>query len=70
MSVAAQHVIVALIALACVTYVAWQAFKTLTLRRGKLGACCAKGCDAGQEKRPTDAQRVQFLPIEMLSRKR
>ena len=63
-----QHLLVGLIALACVAFVARQAFKTLTLRRGKLGACCSKGCDAGEQKRAT-ADPVQFLPVEMLSRK-
>jgi hypothetical protein len=72
MSMWLQHLLVALIALACVAFVARQAFKTLTLRRSKLGACCSKGCDAGE--RAADASkssdRVQFLPVEMLSRKR
>jgi hypothetical protein len=68
-----QHLLVAMIALACIVFVARQAFKTLTLRRGKLGACCAKGCDAAaeqQKKIPADEQRVQFMPVELLSRKR
>jgi len=70
-----QHLVVALIALACVAFIARQAFKTLTLRRSKLGACCSKGCDAGEKAAtPTPqkpaTERVQFLPVEMLSRKR
>jgi hypothetical protein len=67
-----QHLVVTLITLACLAFVARQAFKTLTLRRGKLGACCSKGCDAGEKlasEQPRD-ERVQFLPVEMLSRKR
>jgi hypothetical protein len=72
MSEIAQHLLVALITLVCVAFIARQAFKTLTLRRGKLGACCAKGCDAGEKESSTstEAQRVQFLPVEMLARKR
>ncbi|CAN5518470.1 hypothetical protein BH09PLA1_BH09PLA1_25660 [soil metagenome] len=67
-----QHLLVALIALACVLFIARQAFKTLTLRRGKLGACCSKGCDAGEKTAadPAKSERIDFLPVEMLSRKR
>jgi hypothetical protein len=72
MAIWLQHLLVALIAIACVAFIARQAFKTLTLRRSKLGACCSKGCDAGA-KIASDQQkteRVQFMPVEMLSRKR
>jgi hypothetical protein len=68
-----QHIFVLLIAGACVAFIARQAFKTLTLRRSKLGACCSKGCDAGEQTAKTQqatTERVQFLPVEMLSRKR
>jgi hypothetical protein len=68
-----QHLVVALIALVCVAFIARQAFKTLTLRRSKLGACCSKGCDAGEKvgaQTQASTERAQFLPVEMLSRKR
>ncbi len=71
-----QHLVVLLSVVGCSAFVAWQGFKTLTLRgRGKLGACCAKGCDAAAAAEPAEGRasppaRVQFLPVEMLSRKR
>lgn len=74
MAIWVQNLVVLLIALACLAFIARQAFKTLTLRRSKLGACCSKGCDAGEKAAATTQQpttgRVQFLPLEMLSRKR
>ena len=67
-----QHLLIAIITIACLAFIARQAFKTLTLRRGKLGACCAKGCDAGEKpaEASTQSKRVQFMPLEMLARKR
>jgi hypothetical protein len=67
-----QHLLVLALAVACCGVIGWQAFKTLTLRgRGKLGACCAKGCDAGEKTaKARSGQSVQFMPIETLSRRR
>ncbi|MBC8108125.1 MAG: hypothetical protein H7Z14_16180 [Anaerolineae bacterium] len=74
MNIWLQHFLVAVVALACAAFIARQAFKTLTLRRSKLGACCSKGCDVGEKAATTTqlptTERVQFLPVEMLSRKR
>jgi hypothetical protein len=60
-----QHLLVLLLVAACVVFVAGQLVRTFRLKKSKLGACCAKGCDAGEAKPP--AQRVVFLPSDMLN---
>ena len=75
MSIWLQNLLVLLGVAACLGIIARQGFKTLTLRgRGKLGACCAKGCHAGEEpnasKLAKPSERVHFMPVEMLSRRR
>ena len=68
MSIALQHVKVLLIVAACVAVVAGQGLRTFRGKRSKLGACCAKGCDAGEASKPQDAsRRIVFLPAEMLT---
>lgn len=80
-----QDIVVLLVVAACCAFVAWQGYRTLAMTgKGKLGACCAKGCNAHDEnhtvaKPPLDKlgtgqaaeqQRVQFIPSEMLVRRR
>ena len=69
-----QHVLVLLIVAACIAVVAGQGVRTLRGKKSKLGACCAKGCDAGNPSAPADAakpqaatQRIVFMPVEMLA---
>lgn len=69
-----QHLLVLLLVGACFGYVAWQGGKTLFGRKSKLGACCSKGCgehapmsSSSDEKKP---ERVIFLPVEMLTKRR
>ena len=60
-----QHLLVLLLVAACVVFVAMQLVRTFRLKKSKLGACCAKGCDAGEAK--PQEQRVVFLPSDMLN---
>ncbi|MGH7177186.1 MAG: hypothetical protein ACREJC_07395 [Tepidisphaeraceae bacterium] len=69
MSSLLQHLLVLAISLGCACVVLWQAVRTLR-GRGKLGACCAKGCDASEKPASSTDTRAQFLPLEMLSRRR
>jgi hypothetical protein len=64
-----QHLLVLLLVAACICAVARQAAMTLRLRKGKLGACCARGCptDAAPAAPAGEGRRVVFLPKEMLS---
>ena len=66
-----QHLLVALIVLACATFVVWQIARTLGGRRSRAGACCSKGCGPEQRAKPQAAsQRVVFMPVEMLGRRK
>jgi hypothetical protein len=71
-----QHLLVLLIVVACVAFVARQMVRTFRLKKSKLGACCAKGCDPGNATTHTEpttktaaAERVVFMPIEMLRKR-
>jgi hypothetical protein len=49
-----------------------QAWLTLAGKRSRLGSCCSKGCGANETEPKTQgaSDRVQFLPVEMLGRKK
>jgi len=64
-----QNVIAISIAVACVAYIGWGAFVTLAGKKSKLGSCCAKGCGTPAVEKKTEAQ-VQFLPIDLLTRRK
>ena len=69
-----QHLLVLLIVAACVAYVGWQMVRTFRLKKSKLGACCAKGCDAGGSAQPQaegekPPERIVFMPVEMLRKR-
>jgi hypothetical protein len=68
-----QHLLVLLIVAACVAFVARQMVRTFRLKKSKLGACCAKGCDAGaagaEPAKTAAAERVVFMPVEMLRKR-
>ena len=64
-----QNIVAISIAVACLAYVVWQGVVTLSGKRSKIGSCCAKGCGEQPVEKKTDAQ-VQFLPIDLLTRKR
>jgi hypothetical protein len=65
-----QHLLVLLLVAACLMFVARQMVRTFRLKKSKLGACCAKGCDAndaGKTQAAQPAERVVFMPLEMLT---
>ena len=69
-----QHLFVLLLVLACLSFVARQAFSTLRGRKsklGNLGSCCAKGCEAPPDaaSKPK-AERIIFMPVEMLRKRK
>ena len=64
-----QHLLVLLIVAACVAFVARQMVRTFRMKKSKLGACCAKGCDAGEQVKMQPAERVVFMPVEMLRKR-
>jgi hypothetical protein len=64
-----QHILVLLVVAAALTVLVRQAIATLRGRGGKLGSCCAKGCDA-QHPPQREGERIVFLPVESLTRSR
>jgi hypothetical protein len=64
-----QHILVLLAVAAALTVLVRQAIATLRGRGGKIGSCCAKGCDA-QRPPERDGERIVFLPVESLTRSR
>jgi hypothetical protein len=64
-----QHTLVISLALVCLALVLRQLVGTLRGGKGVLGKCCAKGCEpVGTKKK--QAERVVFMPVEMLSKRR
>jgi hypothetical protein len=64
-----QHVLVISLALTCLGLVVRQMVGTLRGGKGVLGKCCAKGCDAAAPQKKS-GERVVFMPVEMLSKRR
>jgi hypothetical protein len=71
-----QHLLVLLIVAVCVAYVGWQMVRTFRLKKSKLGACCAKGCEASAPANPQaeggtkpPPERIVFMPVEMLRKR-
>jgi hypothetical protein len=68
MSILLQNLVILTLVAACLGYVGWQAARTLYGKKSRLGSCCAKGC--ATPKSTTAADKIVFLPVEMLRRKR
>ena len=69
----AQHTLVLLLVTVALTVVVRQAVGALRLRHGKIGSCCAKGCGSSADAKKSAAnagERIVFLPVESLMRKR
>jgi hypothetical protein len=67
MSAFVQNIIVLSIVVACAAYVVWQFVRTMRLSQGKLGACCAKGCEPAKPVEATGT-REQFIASDSLVR--
>jgi hypothetical protein len=64
MPVLMQHILVLMLVVACGLVVFRQGVRTFTFRKGKFGACCAKGCPT--EPKPADGRGV-FIPSSSLT---
>jgi len=64
-----QHLLVIVVAAGCAGIVLWQAVQTLIRRKGRMGSCCAKGCEPPPA---TDAksEKIIFVPAETLGRRK
>lgn len=66
-----QHLLVLLIVAGCFGFVARQLVRTFRLKKSKLGACCAKGCDVNEAGKtlPPAGERIVFMPVELLRKR-
>jgi hypothetical protein len=66
-----QHLLVLAAVAGATIYIVRQAVATLRAGKGGFGSCCAKGCQSQQPGHKTQStDRVVFLPVESLSRRR
>jgi hypothetical protein len=70
MSILLQHILVLVVVTSAVAYVAWHAVRGLTGKSSRVGSCCARGCGQSANPTPRSTERVVFLPLETLTRKR
>jgi hypothetical protein len=64
-----QHLLVLTLVGACLAYTSFQGIRSLRGKKSRLGSCCAKGCSAPQSSAAT-TEKIHFLPVEMLRKRR
>lgn len=75
MAIWLQNLLVLALVLACAMFVVWQGVQSLRGKKSRVGSCCAKGCGS-QSTQPDSpaakpkAERIVFMPAEMLSRRK
>jgi hypothetical protein len=67
MSLTIQHILVLLIVAAAALVLLRLGIASLRGRGGKLGSCCARGCEP-HSARDENTERIAFLPVESLTR--
>jgi hypothetical protein len=67
-----QHLLALLLVAGCLAIVGWQTFASLLGRKSRIGQCCSKGCGTEPTKNApsTPTQKVHFMPVEMLTRRK
>jgi hypothetical protein len=70
MSDSMQNILVLVLVLLCVGVVVRGAWKSLMLKRGGIGSCCSRGCGENKVAQMPEKQRVVFVPVENLAKKR
>jgi hypothetical protein len=63
-----QHTLVIALVAACVIYIVYQAVRSVQMRGGRIGSCCAKGC--AEEKKGDEGARVAFIPADALRKRK
>jgi hypothetical protein len=69
MAIWLQHLVVLCLVGTCLAYTTYQGVRSLRGKKSRLGSCCAKGCAATKPAAAT-TEKIHFLPVEMLRRKR
>jgi len=64
-----QNLIVLALVTACLAYAVYQGVRSLYGKKSRLGSCCGKGC-ASTQPSPSSAQKIHFLPADMLRKRR
>jgi hypothetical protein len=64
-----QNLVVLAIVTACLAYTGYQGVRSLYGKKSRIGSCCAKGC-ASSQPATSSAQKIHFLPAEMLRKRR
>ena len=64
-----QHLVVLTLVAACLAYTTFQGVRSLRGKKSRLGSCCAKGCAANKPAVAT-SEKIHFLPVEMLRKRR
>ncbi|HEY8666562.1 MAG TPA: hypothetical protein VIL86_07855 [Tepidisphaeraceae bacterium] len=70
MAIWLQHVLAGVLVAGALSFVGWQSFQSLRGKKSKIGSCCAKGCSAHVPANKPAAEKIHFLPVEMLGRKK
>jgi hypothetical protein len=65
-----QNLIVLLATGGCLAFLIHQGIRHFSGKKSALGSCCAKGCGAASAKTKEGGERVVFLPVEMLGRRK
>ena len=65
-----QHLLVLALVAGAAVVIVRQAVATLRAGKGGFGSCCAKGCQTQPPRDASPAERVVFLPVESLTRRR
>ena len=65
-----QNLLVIILVGAAVAYLLFGLFKAFRGRGSSLGNCCAKGCNPTPPADRPKTERVVFMPVEMLVRRK
>jgi hypothetical protein len=65
-----QHLLVSLLVGGALAYLLFGLVKTLRGKKGAIGNCCAKGCGTEAPAKRPEAERIVFMPSEMLGRRK
>ncbi|MDP9173127.1 MAG: hypothetical protein M3O30_04575 [Planctomycetota bacterium] len=65
-----QNLVVVIAFALALAFLIREGWRTLAGKRSRLGSCCAKGCGAQETPKPASGERIVFLPVEMLKRRK
>jgi hypothetical protein len=61
-----QDVLALTLVAACGGWAVWQAVKSLSGKKSRMGSCCTKGCSSQESSQTT---KTQFLPADLLKKR-